>query len=104
MYLPNEEFIKTYSEEYLTYIQAQPCCVSGIRDVDAHHLEAIGMGQDRKKPNQKHFTAVPLSRELHTEVHASGLNDFQAKYNVQLWQEAYYYFAKWLLTRIGKGE
>ena len=105
MYLPNEEFVKTFSEEYLEYIKLQPCCVTGTNvSVDAHHLEAVGMGQNRKKPSQKHFTTVPLSRELHTEVHAIGLNKFQEKYNVQLWQEAYYYFAKWLLTRIGKGE
>lgn len=104
MYLPNEEFIKTYSEEYLEYIKEQSCCISGTKDIDAHHLEAVGMGQNRKKPNQKHFTAVPLSRELHTEVHQIGINKFQEKYNVQLWQEAYYYFAKWLLTKMGKGD
>tara|TARA_R100001163_G_C4987738_1_gene141503 strand:+ start:306 stop:620 length:315 start_codon:yes stop_codon:yes gene_type:complete len=103
MYLPNENFIKTYSEEYLEYIKKLPCCVTGTNvSVDAHHLEHIGMGHDRKQPNQKHFTAVPLNRIMHTEVHAIGLNKFQSKYNVQLWQEAYYYFAKWLLIKIGK--
>ena len=69
---------------------------------EEHHLEHIGMGCDRKKPNQKHFTAVPLNRVMHTEVHAIGLNAWQSKYNVQLWQEAYYYFAKWLLVKMGK--
>tara|TARA_R110000824_G_scaffold13459_2_gene58600 strand:- start:3105 stop:3377 length:273 start_codon:yes stop_codon:yes gene_type:complete len=88
----------------LQYIKEQPCCVSGTNDADAHHLEAVGMGQNRKKANQKHFTSIPLSRTLHTEVHQIGLNKFQIKYNVQLWQEAYYYFAKWLLIRIDKGK
>mgnify|MGYP003113246569 CR=1 FL=1 len=104
MYLPNEEFIKSYSEEYLEYIQEQVCCITGSTAPDAHHLEAIGMGQNRKNPNQKHFTAIPLSRELHTEVHAIGIHKFQERYNIQLWQEAYYYFAKWLLIKMGKAE
>tara|TARA_R110000803_G_scaffold49530_2_gene103021 strand:- start:9384 stop:9698 length:315 start_codon:yes stop_codon:yes gene_type:complete len=104
MYLPNEEFIKTYSDEYLDYIKLQSCCITGSQDSDCHHLEAIGMGQNRKKPNQKHFTAIPLTRELHTEVHAIGINKFQEKYNIQLWQEAYYYFAKWILIKMGKTE
>ena len=101
MFLPNEDFIKTHSLEYLDYMREQSCCVTG-READLHHLEAIGADHNRKKPNQKHFTIIPLTRELHTEVHQIGLNKFQGKYRVQLWQEAYYYFAKWLLIRINK--
>jgi len=104
MYLPNEDFIKTHSLEYLDYMKTHPCCCTGNTEADVHHLEAIGMGQNRKKPNQKHFTCVSLSRERHTELHAIGINKFQSKYNIQLWQEAYYYFAKWLLIRIDKGK
>ena len=102
MFLPNEKFIKTYSLEYLEYMKDQPCCVTGNQNSDSHHLEAIGMGQNRKKPNQKHFTTISLSREMHSELHSIGLNKFQSKYNVQLWQEAYYYFAKWLLIKLDK--
>ena len=56
---------------------------------DPDHLEAIGMGGNRKKPSQKHYSAVPLCRLHHTERHALGIPRFEDKYKINLWKEAF---------------
>jgi len=100
MYLPNEDYVKLHSLDYLEWMRQQPCCLTGNPVADLHHLEAIGTRGHRKEPNQRHFTVVPLVREKHSELHDIGIHKFQEKYNIQLWQDAYYYFAKWLLLNI----
>jgi hypothetical protein len=42
---------------------------------------------------------VPLSRDMHTELHQIGINRFQEKYKVDLWQEAYYFFVNYLVQK-----
>lgn len=95
----NNEFIKEYSLEYLDFIRAKQCCVSGKSVADPHHLHALGMGANRKKPNARHFTCVPLSRDMHTELHQQGMAYFQQKYKIDLWQEAYYFFVNFLVQK-----
>jgi hypothetical protein len=95
----NNEFIKKYSLEYIDFIRAKKCCVSGNHVADPHHLHAIGMGANRTKPNSRHFTCVPLSREMHTELHQRGIKSFEDKYNIDLWQEAYYLFISFLVVK-----
>tara|TARA_R100000657_G_C4674860_1_gene120284 strand:+ start:736 stop:1068 length:333 start_codon:yes stop_codon:yes gene_type:complete len=95
----NNEFINKYSLEYVDFIRNKQCCVSGSDIADPHHLHAIGMGSNRLKPNARHFTCIPLSREMHTELHAQGLPYFQQKYKIDLWQEAYYFFINFLIQK-----
>ena len=102
MYLPNEDYVKLHSLEYLEFIRSNHCIVTGSEFVDAHHLEAIGSRGGRNEPNARHFSAIPICRELHTELHTIVVHKFQEKYNIQLWQEAMYCFAKWLLIKMGK--
>lgn len=98
-FVENEELLKENSLEYLDYVRTLSCCVTGNPIAEPHHLGAIGMGANRNKPNYKHFTCVPVAREIHIELHAKGINYVQEKYRVQLWQEAFYAVAKWMLTR-----
>ena len=100
-YVENEDIIKDRSLDYVDFIREQPCCVTG-RQAEPHHLDALGMGANRNKPNIKHFTCIPLSREIHTELHAKGINYMQEKYRIQFWEEAYYYCLKYFLTKILK--
>ena len=95
----NNEFIKKYSLEYVDFIRGKKCCVSGNHVSDPHHLHALGMAANRNKPNSRHFTCVPLSREMHTELHQRGAQQFQDKYNIDLWQEAYYLFISFLVIQ-----
>ena len=66
-FVENEELLKENSLEYLDYVRTLSCCVTGNPIAEPHHLEAIGMGANRNKPNYKHFTCVPVAREIHTE-------------------------------------
>ena len=95
----NNKFIKKYSLEYVDFIRNKQCCVSGNHVADPHHLHALGMGSNRQKSNARHFTCIPLSREMHTELHAQGLSYFEQKYKIDLWQEAYYLFISFLVIK-----
>tara|TARA_R100000773_G_scaffold20599_1_gene18373 strand:+ start:5178 stop:5498 length:321 start_codon:yes stop_codon:yes gene_type:complete len=95
----NNKFIETYSLDYVDFIRSKVCCVTGNGVADPHHLHALGMGANRKKPNARHFTCIPLSREMHTELHAQGMHYFEQKYNIDLWQEAYYLFISYLVLK-----
>jgi hypothetical protein len=95
----NNKLIEECSLEYIDFIREKACCVSGKSVADPHHLIAIGMGQNRKNPSAKHFTCIPLSREMHTELHKMGTQAFEIKYNISLWQEAYYLFISFLVLK-----
>ena len=64
--------------------------VCGKSPVDADHLEAIGMGGDRKKPTLKDFSCIPLCRIHHRERHDMGNIRFEKKHNLNLWKEVFY--------------
>ena len=74
---------------YIEFIKAKPCLVCGIMGVDAHHLEAIGMGNNRNKESKKDYSCVPLCRVHHQEYHTIGVNGFQEKYGFNIWRDAF---------------
>ena len=80
----------------------------GDTNSEPHHLKAVGMGNDREKPMPEHFTAVPLCRNMHTQVHNMGLYAFTTKHKINLWEESHYYFIGFLvkegLLQVYKGE
>jgi len=75
------------SLDYLNYIRKLPCSVCG-QQAEPHHLEAIGMGMNRKKPTPRHYSAIPLCREHHTEIHWNR-QKFEEKYRFNSWKEAF---------------
>lgn len=75
--------------EYIEYIRTKPCSICFKSPVDAHHLEAVGMGNNREINSFKDLSCVPLCREHHNEYHNSGLMAILSKYNINLWQEAF---------------
>ena len=80
---------------YIEFIKAKPCLVCGALGVDAHHLEAVGMGSNRKMRTKKDYTCVPLCRGHHQEYHALGLNKFQEKYRFNVWRDAFNLLREW---------
>ena len=79
---------KLPSKKYLDYIREKPCCVCGQMPCDPHHMEAVGMG-GANKDGFKDYTCVPLCRHHHSEYHSQGIHYFEARYNVNLWQDAF---------------
>ena len=67
---------------YLYYcIKHKRCAVCG-RPGEIHHVDTIGMGNDRRQVDDREYRKICLCREHHTEVHKIGLNDFEKKHKV----------------------
>lgn len=69
--------------EHYTYmcLVHKKCAVCGKR-ADLHHIDAIGMGNDRNEVQHLGREVLSLCREHHTEIHAIGKADFMAKYHL----------------------
>ena len=92
---------KLSSKKYLNYIKDKPCTVCGQTPVDPHHMEAVGMG-GANKDGYKDYSCVPLCRYHHTEYHNNGINYFEARYNVNLWQDAFNLLRRYFVTGLSK--
>ena len=57
------------------------CCISG-KKAELHHVDAVGMGRDRKEIVHLGYRVLPLSRAYHTEAHTIGQKSFDEKYKV----------------------
>ena len=79
---------KFISKKYLEYIKKKPCLVCGQTPVDPHHMEAVGMG-GANKDGFKDYTFVPLCRFHHSEYHSTGIHYFEARYQINLWKDAF---------------
>ena len=87
--------MKHKSLEYIKYIKEQRCLICFVDYVDPDHLKAIGMGGNRKKPNKRHYTCVPLCRKHHRERHDIGNFQFEHKHSINLFKEAFYLLRKY---------
>lgn len=57
------------------------CCVCG-QPAELHHVDAVGMGSDRKKINHLGRRCLPLCREHHTVIHSVGARSFCEMYHL----------------------
>jgi len=80
--------------EYIDYIHKQGCTVCGRNPVDAHHLEARGMG--KYKAGIKDYSCIPLCREHHSEWHFNSAK-FEEKYKINCWKEAFRLLRRFIL-------
>ncbi len=71
------------SEDIPRYVWAcfmnKRCAVCG-RKAELHHVDAVGMGRNRKEICHIGMRALPLCREHHTEIHKVGQEDFLRRY------------------------
>ncbi len=86
---------KKLRTNYKAWIKKQSCLISDTIPVDPHHLKNInkldGLGM---KPSDDY--CIPLSRELHSELHSMPVADFEKKYNVDLLEELRKYHSRFL--------
>jgi hypothetical protein len=86
--------------EYLNFLREQGCNVCGC-DSEPHHLFAIGMGANRmKQPEWVHYSAIPMCREHHSELHQIGVVSFERKHNVNLYKDAITYMRRYFGNKI----
>lgn len=62
-------------------LKHRKCAVCG-RVADVHHIDTIGMGNNRKTVSHIGKSAIALCRLHHTEAHAKGWKDFSELYHV----------------------
>lgn len=69
--------------EHYTYMCLihKKCVVCGRR-ADLHHIDAIGMGNDREDAQHLGGEVISLCREHHTEIHTVGKDGFMEKYHL----------------------
>lgn len=74
------------SEDIPRYVWAclmnKRCAVCG-KKAELHHVDAVGMGRNRKEICHIGMRALPLCREHHTEIHSIGQEDFLRRYIIE---------------------
>lgn len=60
-------------------VMTRTCCNCGKRLADIHHVDAVGMGNNRKKINNSGRRFMSLCRECHTAIHIEGFTEFTEK-------------------------
>lgn len=68
--------------KYLYFcIKHKKCCVCG-KPGEIHHVDAIGMGNDRRKVDDSNHRKMCLCRLHHTIAHQRGMDAFEQMYKV----------------------
>lgn len=63
-------------------LKYKKCAVCGQK-TELHHVDAVGMGYNRREIVHEGMRALPLCRKHHQEVHTVGNNDFIKKYSLE---------------------
>jgi hypothetical protein len=75
-----------YCEDISKYVYAcminKRCCICG-KPADLHHVDAIGMGNDRTEVIHIGRDALPLCRDHHVRLHEKGNKYFIETYHLQ---------------------
>lgn len=90
--------------KYLDFIRKQRYCIVCLKTtkIEPHHLKAVGMGNNRKKQLEQHYTAIPVCRKCHREYHDKG-EKFQAeKYVMNHWKENAKLLSNYLIEAINE--
>lgn len=73
------------SPDIARYIYAclihKKCCITG-KKAELHHVDAVGMGRNRKEIVNLGYRVLPLSRAMHRKAHTMGQKIFEEQYKV----------------------
>lgn len=83
--IPCSDNLLTRSPDVARYIYCcllnKKCCITG-RKAELHHVDAIGMGNDRKDIIHRGMRVLPLTRKMHSKAHTIGQKEFDNEYHV----------------------
>lgn len=83
--IPTKRPLREYSDDIGHYtfmcVIHKKCVVCG-KKADLHHIDAIGMGNDRREVEHLGREVMSLCREHHTEIHTIGKAAFTEKYHL----------------------
>lgn len=85
MGIPLVDFALNRTDDIGHYLYAcmklKKCTICGMPG-EVHHVDAIGMGNDRRTLNDSEHRKICLCRIHHTEAHTTGFDSFSNKYKV----------------------
>ena len=83
--VPTKRPLREYVDDIEAYtylcLVRRKCAVCGRR-AELHHIDAIGMGNDRTEVQHEGREVMSLCREHHMELHTVGRAEFMAKYHL----------------------
>lgn len=88
--------VEKHAKKYIEFIRTKSCSACYDAPVDADHLNAVGMGNDRKKARIEDFSCIPLCRKCHSYRHHVGNLQFEMEHKVELWKDANGYLMEYL--------
>lgn len=84
--IPTKVSLLEHCEDVGRYVYSsmvnKKCCICG-KPADLHHVDAIGMGNDRTEVIHIGREALPLCREHHTSLHSMGNKEFMKQYHLE---------------------
>lgn len=83
--VPTKRPLREYVDDIEAYtylcLVRRKCAVCGRR-AELHHIDAVGMGNDRTEVQHEGREVMSLCREHHMELHTVGKAEFMAKYHL----------------------
>lgn len=83
--VPTKRPLREYVDDIEAYtylcLVRRKCAVCGRR-AELHHIDAVGMGNDRTEVQHEGREVMSLCREHHTELHTVGKAEFMTKYHL----------------------
>jgi len=83
--IPTKEPLYGLCDDIERYVYAclmnKKCAVCG-KKTELHHVDAVGMGRNRREIDHIGMRCLPLCREHHDEAHRIGETAFQEKYHL----------------------
>ena len=83
--IPTKEPLYGLCDDIPRYVYAclmnKKCAVCG-KKTELHHVDAVGMGRNRREIDHIGMRCLPLCREHHEEAHRIGETAFQEKYHL----------------------
>lgn len=89
--------IKILCPAYLKFVRSKPCMIGHqhIGTTESHHLVAVGWREAKRND----FTAINLCRGAHAEIEQIGVQKFESKYSVRVWEEAAWLMMEWFTRK-----
>ena len=83
--VPTKRPLREYVDDIEAYtylcLVRRKCAVCGRR-AELHHIDAVGMGNDRTEVQHEGREVMSLCRKHHTELHTVGKAEFMTKYHL----------------------
>lgn len=80
--VPLSELCDDIRKYVYSCLKHKKCAVCG-RKAELHHVDAVGMGNNRQEIVHEGMRVLPLCREHHSEAHGRTKPDFLAKYRLE---------------------